>query len=572
MKFELSKFLTRYEKFIPLALFLAFLLVTVPGISWGAPALWNPDELVWRVTKALDGELKFDENEPDFNYPSLPKYVMYGVGWLVEGVGGSETDVIVSARLVSVLLGGLTVILIYLIASLASKNIYVRLLAAFLALSNPALAHNARFAHNDLYLLFFITLSLYAILKYVTSQKGGESGVKHPATRFAEENLKYQLFIHRPWLYLAFFAAGCAASSKYTGATFVIILVLIYLISNWNTLFKDWLRAGETLFIAAALTVAGYVVGTPKALLWMSFYFKRMIPAALRFASYGRGPESLIGLYGQWATFREAVGMAAYILYLVAFLWGAVKLSLYLTKRMPEEQNRMNVLFVLLIAIVLFDIPFLISYNYVPRFFLPFLPMFAVLASMFVEDLVSFAGRREYPVTVPFISIAVVLVILVSYLQVFSVALLFANDARTQAGKFIETLRPDTILEYTLYPPDIPENHFERTRNYPIYMIKYPGETVPTTGKAYQYNQGERGLYERDVNYLVIDSFTYARFEDGFVCQTNPVECRFFRQLLAGETDLRMLASFEYRLPPFLPQISLAAVNPDVKIYEVPRR
>jgi hypothetical protein len=101
-------------------------------------------------------------------------------------------------------------------------------------------------------------------------------------------------------------------------------------------------------------------------------------------------------------------------------------------------------------------------------------------------------------------------------------------------------------------------------------MIKYPGETVPDN-KAYQYNQGESGLYEREVDYLVIDSYTYDRFSDENICQTNPVECDFFKQLLAGDTDLQLLASFEYSLPPFLPQISLAAVNPEVKIYEVPR-
>jgi hypothetical protein len=88
--------------------------------------------------------------------------------------------------------------------------------------------------------------------------------------------------------------------------------------------------------------------------------------------------------------------------------------------------------------------------------------------------------------------------------------------------------------------------------------------------KAYPYNQGEAGLYERNVDYLVVDSFTYIRFDDEFVCQTNPVECDFFKKLLAGETNLHLLASFEYRLPSFLPQISLAAVNPDVKVYEVP--
>jgi len=543
MKSELTKFLLRYEKFAPLALFLLFVIVTVPGISWGTPSLWNPDELVWRVNMALGGEMRFDETEPDFNYPSLPKHIMYGVGWLVERAGGSRADVIVSARLISVLLGGLTVILIYFIAKLASKNIYVRLLAPSLALTNTALVHNARFAHNDLYLLFFITLSLYAVLKY-------------------------RLSGFRPWLYLAFFSAGCAASSKYTGASFVVILLVVFLIANWKNLYTDWLKTLETLFIAIALTVAGYVLGTPKALLWMSFYFKRAVPAALRFASYGRGPDSLIGLYGQWGIFQEAVGVTAYILFIAAFVWNAVKLVRYLLGKNEADQDRMNITLILLVAVLLFDIPFLMSYNYVPRFFLPLMPMFAVLASLFVEDLVALA-RRGYAIVVPYINGMVILVITASFLQVVSVALLFVNDARMPAGEFLKTLEPNTVLEYTLYPPTIPQNHFAKARNYPIYMIKYPGETVPTD-KAYQYNQGEAGLYAREVNYLVVDSFTYDRFDNPSVCQTNLVECDFFRKLLADKTDLRLLASFEYSLPTYLPQIFLAAVNPEIKVYAVP--
>ena len=82
MKFDLTKFLFRNEKFIPVILLLIFVAVTLPGISWDAPSLWNPDELFWRVNMALGGEMKFDETEPDFNYPSLPKHIMYGVGWL----------------------------------------------------------------------------------------------------------------------------------------------------------------------------------------------------------------------------------------------------------------------------------------------------------------------------------------------------------------------------------------------------------------------------------------------------------------------------------------------------------
>lgn len=544
MKINLEQFLARYEKFIPWVLCLLFLAVTVPGISWGAPDLWNPDELFWRVNMALGGEMKFDETEPDYNYPSLPKYVMYGVAWLVQRAGGSQVAVLVSARLISVALGALTILLIYAIAKMASKSVLIRLLAAFLALSSTVLVHNARFAHNDLYLLFFITLALYALLK---SRLSGR----------------------RLWLYLAFFSVGCAASSKYTGVSFVVVLLAFYFIDHWAVLRKDWLRAVETLVIASGLTVAGYVIGTPKALLWMSFYFKRMIPAALRFASYGRGPDSLIGFYGQWGTFRAAVGPWVYYLFLVASAWFALKLVLRAMRKVEEENQREVIITTLLASIFIFDIPFWMSYNYVPRFFLPFLPMFAVLASLFVEDLATIVQERGYAMAVPLISFAVILVIAVSFANVLSVALLFANDARIPAGKFIQTLEPDTVIEYTLYPPSFPVEGFARARNYPIYLIKYPGETVPTN-KAFPYNKGEDGLYERGVDYLVIDSFTYVRFGDAYICQTNPVECEFFRRLLAGETDLTTLASFEYTLPPYLPQISLAAVNPVIKVYRVP--
>ncbi|GAB4503740.1 MAG: hypothetical protein Fur0043_07320 [Anaerolineales bacterium] len=553
---RLTDFLARYERYIPWALFVIFLLVTLPGLDWGAPDLWNPDELVWRVIKALDGEMKFDETEPDYNYPSLPKYVMYGVMGAARALGASPKTMLISARLVSVLLGGLTVLLIYSMARAAGVHPYARLFAAFLAISNTALVHNARFAHNDLYLLFFITLSLFALIRY-------------------------KLAGQRLWLYLAFFSAGCAASSKYTGASIVAVLLAVFLASEWKNFWRDSLRQAETLFISIALTAVGFALGTPKALLWASFYFKRMIPAALRFASYGRGPDSLIGLYGQWDTFREAVGTPVYYLFLLAFVWFALAYLFQaianrkskIAKPESQAQNRKSPIIPLLLsAIVIFDLPFLMSYNYVPRFFLPFLPMFAVLAALFVENLFTFLIPKlpAQRVIASLVSLALLLMLATSFLRVVSVALLFANDARTPAGKFIATLPPGTLLEYTLYPPTVPEGHFSKARNYPIYMIKYPGETVPAN-KPYLYNQGEAGLYERQVDYLVVDSFTYSRFSDAYICETNPVECDFFNRLLAGQTSLRLLASFEYSLPPFLPQISLAAVNPVIKVYQVPR-
>jgi hypothetical protein len=347
-----------------------------------------------------------------------------------------------------------------------------------------------------------------------------------------------------------------------------LIVLLVFLFINWKHLTKDWLRTAETLFIAGALTVAGYVIGTPKSLLWMSFYFKRMVPAALRFASYGRVSEGQIGLIGQWGTFREAVGAFAYVLFLVAFVWFLVRFVLFKTGKLQSEQKRMDVVLILLVSIAVFDLPFLISYNYVPRFFMPFLPMFAVLAGAFVEDIGDLLKVRGYASHVKYLGTAIALLIVVSFSQVVSVTLLFTNDARIPAGEYLRTLTPGTTLEYTLYPPTMPENHFEITRNYPIYMIKYPGEVVPK-GKPFRYNEGENGLYERSVDYLVIDSLTYNRFYNPEVCETNPVECDFLLRLLKGETDHSLLASFEYSLPPYLPQFSIAAVNPAVRVYKI---
>ena len=545
MKFELTRFLIRYEKAIPFVLFILFLLVTVPGISWGAPGLWNVDELYWRVNKALGGELIFDETEPDYNYPSLPKYAMYAVSWTVRELGGNASQRLISARLISVLLGGLTVLMVYYLARTLSKNIYIHLLAAFLMLSNMILAHNARFAHNDLYLLFFITLSLVSLIRY----------------RLTENRL---------WIYLAFFSVGCATSSKYTGATFGIVAAVVFLVTNGRNLFANWLRTIETITISFVLTVSGYVIGTPKALLWMSYYFKRVIPAALRNASYGRTPDALPGIIGQWGVFQSGVGAAVFYLFIVALLWHFVNLMIRSFRKPTGDEGRNKAISVILLAIIIFNIPYLFSYNYQSRFFLPFIPMFSLLASLFVEDLIQFFRARKLAFAIPVTWTAISLIIFTSLLSVISVMLLFKNDARIAASKFINTLKPDTHIEYTLYPPHIPENHFSVARNYPIYFIKYLGEEVPTN-KPYQYNLGEDGLYERGADYFVVDNFTYSRFSDEYICETNPVECNFFEKLRAGETSLRLLGEFEYSLPLYLPQISLTFVNPDVKVYEVPR-
>jgi len=43
---KLNQLLNKYEKFIPVILFIFFFLVTAPGSSWGLPTRLHPHEVI----------------------------------------------------------------------------------------------------------------------------------------------------------------------------------------------------------------------------------------------------------------------------------------------------------------------------------------------------------------------------------------------------------------------------------------------------------------------------------------------------------------------------------------------
>ena len=163
----LKSFFQKHEKWIPLLLALLFIALTASGLA----TMKNPDELVHRVEKALEGRWEFDET--NFDYPSLPKYVMLGVGKIAFSLGFGEHFHSI-ARFLSVLLGAGVIFLTYWIARKMGGSILASSFAALFLLTNQVFSINARFAHNDLYLTFFLVLSFYFLLLYQqTNQKDG---------------------------------------------------------------------------------------------------------------------------------------------------------------------------------------------------------------------------------------------------------------------------------------------------------------------------------------------------------------------------------------------------------------
>ena len=533
-----TPFLERYEFIIPLLLFALFLIFTLPGIVWGAPSIWHPDEVVYVALKALYEGTEFDA--ANFNHPHLPIYAMYWLGKILVALGQTSKEVLIGARILSAALTGFTIVLAYLIPRRMGQNVYVSTLSALLLLSVSEMSHNGRFAHNDTFVTFFCTLTIFFLVQYIARN-------------------------HRGWLYATFFAAGMAVSSKYIAITLVLVPIIVYLWIRGKEILKLSLDTFETLFIGGALTYLGYAVGTPKALTWMAYYFKRLIPALIYSSNYGLQPNSLRGIIGQYLVLLDAVGFPLFLLFITAFLWGIYKiLKAYQAKLLNEEKYRG----LLLLTILVLDLPIMASYNYPTRFFLPLMPFFAILSALFIKDLYSIAQESQNSIYPKLIGAGLTFILLFSLARSVSVMLLFINDARLPATKFVASLPSSASLEHTEYPPTIPENYFEREHNYPIYFRNTPDEPI-LTSKNYVYNVGEAGLVDRGTTYLVIDSFTSDKFDNAYTCELMQVECVFFKQLEAGETEhYKLIADFSYQLPPFLPQVEISFVNPEIRIYE----
>jgi hypothetical protein len=534
---NLVSFLVRNEFLIPLALFAVFLAVTLPGISWGAPTIWHPDEVVYISIRALHADYDFDAS--NYNHPHLPIYVMLGLGKLLLALGQTETEVLIAARILSAILVGLTIVLAYLIPRRMGYSVWISGLSGLLVLVNSEMIHNGHFAHNDTYVTFLSMLTILFLVLYKTKAQRG-------------------------WLYATFYSAGLAISSKYSALSLAVLPFLIYLWMTRRSIAKRPLRLFETLFIGSALTYLGYATGTPKALTWMAYYMKRLIPALLYNSNYWVLPDSVRGVVGQYAVLLQGVGLPLFLLFTLSVLWALYRIFMsWRSGMVKEESNRI----LLLLAILVIDLPIAASYNYPVRFFLPLMPLFAILSALFIHDLYTLASKNS-SLYAQLIGIGLTLVVLFSFARVIGVMLLFVHDSRIPATAFVASLPAGTSLEDTFYSPSVPTNHFEREHNYPLFFQKSPDQ-APPSNKNYVYNTGEAGLDDRATDYLVTDSFTADKFKNAYTCQIMQVECDFFKQLATGQSNhYKLIAEFSYSLPPFLPQVQADFVNPTIRIYE----
>jgi hypothetical protein len=249
------------------ALILAFLIRLV-GIGWGLPnelhhQSYHPDEyLLYSVASSIDlGAGKWD---PQFyNYGSLWPYAMsitmkVALGW---GLVASDAGLELACRLLSALLGSLTVMFAFLIGRRAG-GLACGIAAAGALMVAPGHVVHSRFHTVDAPATFFVTASLLLALRALQ-----------------EEDARRAMW-SAVW---GFLLAGLAASVKYNTVLVVLPVALAVALRPWPAKTRAWV-----VVVGLVWAVAGFLLTTP-GVLYSSARFWHDFTFEMRHASEGHG-------------------------------------------------------------------------------------------------------------------------------------------------------------------------------------------------------------------------------------------------------------------------------------------
>lgn len=241
-------------------LFVLALVLRLIGISWGLPSRehwysYHPDEAQMLAAIASIDFFQGELNPHFFNYPSLYIYLSAFVHLLASGIGIVRDapsndpvqmalfarELLLSARVVTALLGAATAPLVYLIVRQIG-GYKIGILAGLMMAALPGHVQHSHFATVDVAATFFVTLSLWLSVRAL--QESAER-------RWRIKQLLWSGFI-----------AGLAAATKYNAG-----LVLCAPLIAWL-----FLRRSEELTFSGFLKVIGlcllgFLIGCPFAIL-----------------------------------------------------------------------------------------------------------------------------------------------------------------------------------------------------------------------------------------------------------------------------------------------------------------
>lgn len=250
---------------IPLGLFLASFLLRLVGIGWGLPndlhnQSYHPDETInYGVSQSIDishGQLV--PNPHFYNYGTAYFIAENFAGKIVDAYGGAPTGqtakdlwqavgrTILAGRILSVLAGAGTVVVLWLILRRITTQFGALFGAGLVALA-PGFVVHSRFESVDVFATFWLALSALFALRILGAKSGS----------LAVEDRREPMDMRDALLAGAF--AGISTGTKYTG---VLVLVVLWITLGITRRPKWWMAglAGSAMaFVAFVATTPGFL-------------------------------------------------------------------------------------------------------------------------------------------------------------------------------------------------------------------------------------------------------------------------------------------------------------------------
>ena len=360
----------------PLLIILALaLLLRLAGIQHSFPVIRHPDEpAVVRAALAM----RFNLNPGHFDWPHLYIYMnffIYKVFALFRdyaAVWGYRTLIIqwiplfwndnlifyLISRILSATIGALTILPVYL----SAKNLFNKKIALFSALAMALMPFHVRHSHYaliDVPMTFFLSWALYCSTNIFK--------------RFRTEDY-----------ILAGLFVGFAASTKYTGGLSAILVPLAHFLRIYKEKGSYITFEGiNSLFLAAAASFFGFILGTPYALLDYKTFSRTDGPtgAFWQFTNVGKVEfhKQIVRFFtSMWEKIASDVGYTFLVGYWIVFL--ATIKDLIIRKRSPDLIRR---LFLAIPSVLFF---FYISGFYKNRshYYMITYPFVAIIAGYFI--------------------------------------------------------------------------------------------------------------------------------------------------------------------------------------------
>jgi hypothetical protein len=485
------------------------------SVSYGLPDLYHPDEprIVERAVRFHQGDL----NPRFFNWPSLYMYLVAGAYGLVfgaspDGVAGTfardPAPFYLVGRLLTALFGTATLAVLYFIGRIAYGRAVASVAASLLAVD---LLHvrDSHWVTTDVPLTFLVALATFHALRY---WRGGRSA--------------------DAWA--AGLVAGLATSMKYPGGLAFLGVLVAHAARQAGR--PGWRRAvGRDTVVAAGLAGAGFVLGTPFALLTPTAFVRGVVDELrqVHTVQFGNEADAPGYLFHLAYSLPEAMGWPVYLLALAGLAWSVVA-------RGAREA-----------VLLAFAVPYLLLIltwsSRFERYVIPLLPCLTLLAAVALVRGVGWLAERGRLASTPWRGIvlagAAALLVAPALGRVVAYHRLLARpDTRELGSGWIERqVPPGARIALEPYTLSLPVAH-RQLREAPGTLA---GLQQPLPATSPMQRAGREGGYwlvrldtydldllvEDGVEYVVLSGFVYQRHHQA--CDRHPAPCRFYAQLEA---------------------------------------